>query len=115
MKKTLQFFLLIISFSFLIQPFAVYALDYPAIDSKIVEIYDLNNQEVIYEVDSTKQVSIASLTKIVTTITAIESIPNLDEEVVKNAILKVSTWSISFPFQKQYISPPPFSARSFHW
>ena len=96
MKKTFQFFLLMISISFLIQPFAVYALDYPAIDSKIVEIYDLNNQEVIYEVDSTKQVSIASLTKIVTTITAIESIPNLDEEVViTSSILNTVQWDAS--------------------
>lgn len=62
-------------------PINVFSLDYPSINSKIVEVYDINDDKVLYEVDSNKQTSIASLTKIATTITAIESIKNLDEQV----------------------------------
>lgn len=62
-------------------PINVFSLDYPSINSKIVEVYDINDDKVLYEVDSNKQTSIASLTKIATTITAIENIKNLDEQV----------------------------------
>ena len=75
---------------------SVFALDYPEVNSKIIEIYDLTNDEVVYEVDSTKQTSIASLTKIVTTITAIETIENLDEEVdITYSILNTVEWDAS--------------------
>ena len=66
----------------LLIPFSIYALEYPFTNSKNVEIYDLNDKKVLYEIDSTEVVSIASLTKIATSITAIENIDNLDEEVV---------------------------------
>lgn len=62
-------------------PINVFSLDYPSINSKIVEVYDINDDKVLYEVDSNKQTSIASLTKIATTITAIENIKDLDEQV----------------------------------
>ena len=62
-------------------PINVFSLDYPSINSKIVEVYDINDDKVLYEVDSNKQTSIASLTKIATVITAIENIKNLDEQV----------------------------------
>ena len=85
MKHKLLLILLLI-------PFYVSALSYPKLDSKNVQIYDLSDNNVLYEIDSKKQVSIASLTKIATTITAIESIDNLDKKVTitKNIINTVS-------------------------
>ncbi len=71
----------ILIFIFLLIPLYVSGLDYPKTNSKIVEIYDLTDNKVLYEVDSKEKVSIASLTKIATTITAIENIKNLDEKV----------------------------------
>ena len=90
MKKILLFILLIIT------PLFVDALDYPKLDSKIVEIYDITDDKVLYEVDSEKQTSIASLTKIVTTITAIETIENLDDKVtITSDILSTVRWDAS--------------------
>ncbi len=65
-------------------PFFVFALEYPSLDSKEVEIYDLDDKKVLYEVGSNNKVSIASLTKIATTITAIENIKDLDKEITIN-------------------------------
>lgn len=94
MKRSIKI-LLIISVYFLL-PLGIHALDYPALDSKILEIYDLTDKKVIKEIDSNKQTSIASLTKIVTTITAIENITNLDEQVtITNAILNTVRWDAS--------------------
>ena len=93
MKKSIIFVLLVL---FLFNPIIINALEYPNTDSKIVEVYDLTDKKVLYEVDSDKQVSIASLTKIVTTITAIESIPNLDEKVsITFDILNTVPWDAS--------------------
>lgn len=77
MKKFYSFIITLL----ILLPINVFALDYPSINSKIVEVYDINDDKVLYEVDSNKQTSIASLTKIATTITAIENIKNLDEQV----------------------------------
>lgn len=74
MKK---FFLFLI----LLLPINVFALDYPKLNSKYVMVYDLTDDNVLYEIDSDKETAIASLTKIATTITAIESIENLNDEV----------------------------------
>ena len=74
MKKFLILFLLFI-------PVLVNCLEYPNVDSKVVEIYDLNDKKILYEKGSNNKISIASLTKIATTITAIENIENLDEKV----------------------------------
>ena len=80
----------------MICPLDIFALEYPEINSKITEIYDLTNKEVVYEIDSNKQASIASLTKIVTTITAIESISNLDEKVtITQDMLDTVRWDAS--------------------
>ena len=69
-------------------PFYCFALEYPELNSKVVEIYDLNDKKVLYEVKANEKVSIASLTKIATTITAIENIENLQEKVtITNSIL----------------------------
>ena len=77
MKKFYSFIITLL----ILLPINVFSLDYPSINSKIVEVYDVNDDKVLYEVDSNKQTSIASLTKIATTITAIENIKNLDEQV----------------------------------
>lgn len=80
----------------LLFPIYIEALEYPPINSKVVEIYDMTDNKVIYEVDSNKVSSIASLTKIATTITAIEEIDNLDEKVtITNEILKTVRWDAS--------------------
>lgn len=77
-------------------PINVFSLDYPSINSKIVEVYDINDDKVLYEVDSNKQTSIASLTKIATTITAIENIKNLDEQVtITKEIMNTVSWDAS--------------------
>ena len=77
-------------------PLLVHSLEYPKVNSKIVEIYDLNDEEILYSVDADKIVSIASLTKIATTITAIENIDNLDEVVtITSKILNTVSWDAS--------------------
>lgn len=92
MKK---FYSLIITLLLLL-PINIFALEYPHVNSKIVEIYDINDDKVLYEVDSNKQTSIASLTKIATVITAIENIKNLDEQVtITNEIMSTVSWDAS--------------------
>jgi D-alanyl-D-alanine carboxypeptidase (penicillin-binding protein 5/6) len=87
---------LIIITLLLIVPINIFALEYPSINSKIVEVYDINDDKVLYEVDSNKQTSIASLTKIATVITAIENIKNLNEEVViTKEIMDTVSWDAS--------------------
>ncbi len=89
MKKILL--LLILMF-----PISVFSLDYPTVQSKNVEIYDLNDKQVLYEIGSNERVSIASLTKIATTLTAIQSISNLDEQVtITYSILRTVPWDAS--------------------
>ena len=90
MKKLLMFIIILILF-----PLSVCALEYPKINSKIVEVYDLTDDKVLYEVGSKKKVSIASLTKIATVITAIENIKDLDEKVtITSEILNAVNWQL---------------------
>lgn len=56
----------------------VYALD---INSKYAVLYNLDNNQVVYELNKDEKTSIASLTKIMTCITAIENIDDLDGKV----------------------------------
>jgi len=79
-KKYIYFAYMLLSFTLLF-PITTYALNYPKLDSKNIEIYDLTDNKILYELKSKEKVSIASLTKIATTITAIENIKNLDEKV----------------------------------
>ena len=89
MKKIVLFMLLFI-------PFSVFALEYPSVDSKYVEIYDVTDGKVLYEKNSKEKISIASLTKIATTITAIETIDNLDKHVtITKDILSTVRWDAS--------------------
>lgn len=73
MKKIILFFLL------LLFPFAINAFE---IKSESAILYNLNENKVIYELYPDKKVSIASMTKIMTAIVALENIDSLDEEVV---------------------------------
>lgn len=52
------------------------------INSSNAILYNLNNNEIIYEKNSEEVIKIASLTKIMTTIVAIENIDNLNNKVV---------------------------------
>lgn len=65
----------------LLIPINVFALSLPELHSNNVLIYDLDNNEILLEKNSNEKVSIASLTKIMTTITAIENINDFDEEI----------------------------------
>lgn len=71
MKKIIFIFLLLF-------PIFVSALE---IDSKNAILYNLNEDKVIFEKNSNEITSIASLTKIMTTIVAIENIEDLDAKV----------------------------------
>ncbi len=76
MKKIVLFILCF--FTFIIN---VFALDYPTLYSKNYCLYDLTDDKMIYEKNIQERTNIASLTKIMTTITAIEKINNLDDYV----------------------------------
>lgn len=52
------------------------------ISSKTAILYNLDNGEVIYEKNPDQKVSIASLTKIMTALVALENIENLDKQIV---------------------------------
>lgn len=52
------------------------------ISSKTAILYNLDNGEVIYEKNPDQKVSIASLTKIMTALVALENIDNLDKQIV---------------------------------
>lgn len=75
MKKLFVF----IIFVFLV-PNIVFASSFN-ITSKYVILYNLNDDEVLFEQDSNKQTSIASLTKMMTALVAIENIDDFDELV----------------------------------
>ena len=76
MKKIVLFILCF--FIFIIN---VFALDDPTLYSKNYCLYDLTDDKMIYEKNIQERTNIASLTKIMTTITAIEKINNLDDYV----------------------------------
>lgn len=65
------------------------------ITSEHVILYNLNDNEVLYEKESTTKTQIASLTKIMTTIVALENIDNLEKEVTitKEAFKGISEYS----------------------
>ena len=64
---------------FILIPIKVNALE---INSKNAILYNMNDNEILFEKDSEKEIPIASLTKIMTTIVAIENIKNIDETVI---------------------------------
>lgn len=54
------------------------------LSSKHVVLYNMNEDKIIYELNKDEKTSIASLTKIMTTLVAIENIGNYDEKVTLN-------------------------------
>lgn len=90
MKKILLFIIL------LLFPIYTSALTYPTLHYKSALIYDMTDNKMLYELNTEKQKSIASLTKLVTTITALESIDNLqDEVIITNEMLSKVRWDAS--------------------
>ena len=90
MKKLLKIFIL-----FLIINVSVVKAEEFNITADNVILYNLNDNFVLYQQESEKSVNIASLTKIMTAIVAIENIDNLDEEIVitKEAFIGISEYS----------------------
>ena len=74
-------------------PSLVYALEIDGLNSKNVIVYNIDNNKIIYEMNGDKEVPIASLTKIMTTIVSIEEIKDLKETVViTSEMLKGIPW-----------------------
>ena len=90
MKKILIFLVL------LLFPIYTSALTYPTLHYKSALIYDITDNKTLYELNIEEERSIASLTKIVTTITALESINDLQDEVkITNEMLSKVRWDAS--------------------
>lgn len=77
-KKIIKILLLLIFVVFLLN-INVKALD---INSKNAILYNLNDDEILFEKNSKEKISIASLTKIMTAIVTIENVSDLDETIV---------------------------------
>lgn len=65
----------------LIIPINICALTYPELHYDKAIIYDITDDQVLYSMNSDKKASIASLTKIMTTITAIENISDFNKYI----------------------------------
>ena len=96
MKKLLVFIFI------LLFPSYISALTYPELHYKNALIYDITDNKTLYELNINEKKSIASLTKIVTTITAIESIDNLQDKVtITNDMLSKVRWDASIAGLKE--------------
>lgn len=85
MKKVIIILTLILNLNF------VYANEVGNANKNTV-LYNLNDNKIIYEENGDDKVAIASLTKIMTTLIAIENIKNIDEEVtITNEAFKNTT------------------------
>ena len=91
MKK---FFLFLLLFIMFYVP-NVYALEFD-ITSDYVILYNMNDDKVLYELDSDKKAQIASLTKIMTTIVGIENSKDLNKEVeiTSDALKGISDYTV---------------------
>lgn len=78
MKKII--ILLLITLFFI--PLNVFSLNYPHLHYKSCIIYDLTEQKILYEQNSNERLSIASLTKLLTIITAIENNSDLNKRII---------------------------------
>lgn len=77
MKKILR----VLLFLLLYFPWLVHALELPELNSSKVLLYDKKTGEILYNIGKDEKSSIASLTKIMTTIVALENIDNLSDVV----------------------------------
>lgn len=73
MKKILFFILFLF-------PLNVFSLDLDTYSENVL-LYNLNDNEILYEKNADKKVSIASITKVMTAIVSLENIESLDEKV----------------------------------
>lgn len=92
MKKIVYLILTII----LTVPLSIQALEINGLHSKNVIIYNLDEEKMIYEKNSEEITSIASLTKIMTTLVSIEKIENLNDTVtITEKMLEDVPWDAS--------------------
>lgn len=88
--KILLFILIIII------PINIYALELPDLYSKNVLLYDIENDKLLYERNGDQIISIASLTKVMTTIVAIENIEDLNDTItITKEMLDEIPWDAS--------------------
>ena len=81
---------------FLFIPFLVSALESPDLYSKYYGIYDLTDDKMLFSLNSDVKTEIASLTKIMTVLVAIENVSDLDDTVtITNSILNTVSWDAS--------------------
>ena len=76
MKKYLWLFILVLLF-----PINCFAVDIDITSGNAI-LYNMNDNSILYEKDKDTKVSIASITKMITCIVALEHINNLDETIV---------------------------------
>ena len=90
MKKYFKLFLILL----LLNIRVVYAEEFNITSDKVI-LYNMNDDKVLYELDSDKKTQIASLTKIMSVIVGIENNDNLDEEVIitKDALKGISDYT----------------------
>ena len=79
MKKKIYIIVILIITIF---PINIKALEYPELHYNNAIIYDLTDKKTLYEVKSEEKVSIASLTKLMTIIIAIENNPDLNKKII---------------------------------
>lgn len=75
------FFFLFITCTYAKTDYPYLDIHLPDVGAKNILLYNLNDNQILYEQNSGEQISIASLTKIMTALVAIESFTNLDEVV----------------------------------
>ena len=87
-KLILIFFLFMVNISF------VYAEDFN-ITSKSAILYNMNEEKILYQLDSNEKLQVASLTKIMTVITAIENNHDLEKkvEITKEMLSGISEYT----------------------
>ncbi len=81
MELLKKIFLFIIAFFLLFSNTQALEQNYLELNSEIALVYDLNTEELLYTKNITKKTPIASLTKILTTITALDLIKDLNYKV----------------------------------
>ena len=90
MKKLLFLFFIFIL------PLNVLALTYPKLHYQSALVYDMTDEKYLYSLAPEEKRSIASLTKVMTTITALENVNNLDEKVtITSEMLSLVRWDAS--------------------
>ena len=81
---------------FLFIPFLISALENPTLHSKYYGVYDLTDDKMLFSLNSDVKTEIASLTKIMTVLVAIENVSDLDDTVtITNNILNTVSWDAS--------------------